>query len=852
MTEIKKNKEDARSAFYKKDYALAFQTLWKIGIPDFLSYAQKVDTNSRKTNWLTHPDAGNYFWNKFLVEDKVFKEVFLSGSGDQFLHCYFSKCNVQSVELETKLAMEFPDVFVKAVRTNQVFLKRERLDLISSLAIDGKFQLHQKVWKKLPEIDLTNWKGIEGELMLVTNYSLIDILCHCVIWLEMSRFKSNSHLLVYHLGNVYSFFIELVLNSFPQKCREQIETDQFFIHFSKIVASIKNDQKVIEESSVSKLLGWVSHWIEFNEQIISPYSFDLNTVPVQEDEIVFLSSTPESYYNWIVNGVRYEINQLNYFLKGGDIVELLESKGMKIPKGKYSGDENLNRNLAYFKWGTKLFLTQLGIDFVRVGNDRVEIQNLLGPLLSYSFNRHSRYEQSLKMYSETSNDWFDVFFKLMQQSMTTNVMRDPYLLTTSNDYKKHNQQALPEMGIDKTEEILQLFSYAPNSKYVFNRFNIRFDVWQKPFTRMGDNYFCPMVFFANNSWFYSFTQTALFQITDRNETRRMENQLGEVMHQKGWKVKVIDDNDANQINGDVDVIVEDESALLFIQLKRTYFRLNPKDAYYEYVNTDSKAAQQLNDADIYLKRENLIYNVGREPEKWIVSTSFEGIGNDISGCRKVNFFELISALQDTGVKELNSLIVNINTDKNLRDLVSSRNSNDLPIEVRQMLNEILNPLDILAPRQYKKFVFSEDKRRTEEDNELFSLAENFAKAGKLNEALVHFRKYVSQKPNDGDGYAALAGILADMGLFENSIIAYEKAIELLPNDPRTLRDMAITLLDAGRFYDGLLLATEIFERYSLLGDLKMLFTETFKRCLVDRLLKPEEVIKLQNKWSSMS
>jgi hypothetical protein len=96
-----------------------------------------------------------------------------------------------------------------------------------------------------------------------------------------------------------------------------------------------------------------------------------------------------------------------------------------------------------------------------------------------------------------------------------------------------------------------------------------------------------------------------------------------------------------------------------IQLKRTYFRTTLKDAFYESVQSDRKAAQQLNDGIDFLNTDSSIFQLKGEPVKWIVSTSFENVLTEIDGCLKVNYFELIWMLRNQEFDSLRELIAKI-------------------------------------------------------------------------------------------------------------------------------------------------------------------------------------------------
>lgn len=862
MTELQKINAAAKAEFDKGNYPLAFQTLWETGVNNFIKFAEsKYVTKgketgkviSQKSNWLKHKIAGNYFWKNFVFQRDFLKQLLKSELALQLLHNYFFEFGVLVPEFEQKLAKEFPQVFIQAVRVNQVFLKHDRIENLTAIVFGNEFRLHQKVWQKIFEIEIQHWNGIQIELQSVLQLSIEEILSHCIIWLETNRFNDNSQRTIGHLASVYSFFIELVLTNKDCKEIRVKKSDEFYKPFFEVFGASFKDKKIIDNSSVAKLLIRISNWVNFKEYVVSPYSFDLNIEPAQQNELVLFNTMPESFYKWILNGVRYEVNQLNYILYGSSFSEHLEKEGLtKIP-GKTQNDIDRNRSLSGFKWATLLMLFDIGFKSFKIGNLKIECEKLLRPLITYSFNRLNRYETSLKAHSKSSNNWSEAFMKLTSESIAMDIRKDPYFLMTTGEYKQLNEEALSELPEDSTNEVIQLFSFDTGKKYEFNRFKYQYDVWHKPFMKIGDFLFCPMMFFASNVWFYSFTQAALSQQTQRRETQEMENHLGELLKQKGWKVKVTNDEESKSMGiGDVDIFVEDENTLLFIQLKRTYFRLDLKDAYYESCNTDAKAAKQLYEAEKYLSQSNQIYELKYKPNKWIVSTSFENIGENINDCHKVNYFELLNALKNPETKAVRDLISELQTDKNLKMFISSISQSDLPNEVRQLVAEMIKPLAVFESKRYRQTIFSDDEKRTAEYNSIFDRAIQLDNEGKKNEALIEFQKCVLLNPNDADAFGAIANVLADMRVYENSFIAFEQALKLLPDDPYITRNFCLALLESGRWYEGLLKTICLCEKYPMLGDIKILFEKNFELCLKQGLLNPHQLLELKTKWDNMN
>lgn len=843
-------KTDAKIAFDNGDHTLAFQTLLELNnAEEFISYVEKQDKQTKKTNWLAVSD---YFWTDFILQKKHFSELLSSEYSIQLLHNYFKFYKKLVPEFEQKLAIEFPNLFIKAIRVNQVFLEPDRIEFLKSLSIGNDFNIHQKIWYKVFEIEKQHWAEIQKELKNVLSLSIEDILSYCIIWLETNRFQDSDKIKMNHLASVYSLFIELIISDKSRKHIQIKNSDEFFGHFLKVFTQTLQNEKLIVENIVSKLLSKISNWINFQETIVTPYSFDLNIEPKQENELISFNSNPESYYKWILNGVRYEVNQLNYLLQGSSIVEYLEETDQMLIPGKTEYDIQLNRNLAATKYASLAMLRDLSCEDFNFYGTKINAQKVLEPLLTYSFNRLNRYEHPLQSFFETSRCWSDAFMKLTMEGIRTDIIREPYFLMTESEYHKLNKRGLSELPEVATKEVLQLFSWLPSNKYKFNRFNNKYEVWRTPFIKVDDFLFCPMMFFASNIWFYSFAQTALFQPTDKKDTENMEKHLAGIFNEKGWKIKVISQAESEEMSGDIDIFVEDENDLLFVQLKRTYFRLTLKESYYEAINGDSKAAKQLNNAEKFLEKPNTIYQMKLKPRKWIVSNSFENIGYEIEGCRKINYFDLLNALKNPEIKTLNQLIQYLEKDKILKAFTATVFQENLPFEVKEIIAETIKPLAVFESKKYKQVIFSDDEKRTEEYNKLFNKAIDLDKKGNKNEALALLKSCIDLNSNDGEAHGAIANILADMRIYETSFIAFSQALKLLPNDPYITRNFCIALIEAGYLYDGLLKAIDLYKVFPMLGDIRILFEKNFEQALKHKILDEKQILELKEKWDSLN
>ena len=133
MTELQ-IKKNASEAFNLGDYPKAFNTLWELGIEEFLKYSQREDRRNKKNNWLVESRrstaSSSYFWNTFILQQDVFSACFSSQIALELLHNYYSKTAIFNTEFESKLAKEFPVVYIEAIRKNEVFFREDRINFL--------------------------------------------------------------------------------------------------------------------------------------------------------------------------------------------------------------------------------------------------------------------------------------------------------------------------------------------------------------------------------------------------------------------------------------------------------------------------------------------------------------------------------------------------------------------------------------------------------------------------------------------------------------------------------------------------------------------------------------------------
>lgn len=146
----------------------------------------------------------------------------------------------------------------------------------------------------------------------------------------------------------------------------------------------------------------------------------------------------------------------------------------------------------------------------------------------------------------------------------------------------------------------------------------------------------------------------------RDETRRIEERLGRLFASRGfrtavnWHPPIVGPDNP----GEVDLICARDNAVLVLELKSTYLRRSPRDAWLHATTTLRKAGKQLRRKVVAIEQAlsesvelaNALGLEGRvEPPTihgWIVDTSIECDHQRFEGFLKVSLEEVLIALRD--------------------------------------------------------------------------------------------------------------------------------------------------------------------------------------------------------------
>lgn len=839
----KELKSQANELFKSGKVEQAFNTLLNLPSGDFIEY-----NFIKRPIWKRSKNIQKYFWTQFIVRDNVWKYIFSSNDCKEVFYAYFINLFHHDFELEQKIAKNYPKEFIKAIRVNKRFLDKTHLERLLKLNFPAIYTPHLEAWKYFQETESALWNEIEKEYEKVKNFSFEELLSYCVIWMEEQRFHNLSMLKFEELVADYNFFISLLLSKNENIIKDKVE---FATVFNNIVGQIHHENKL---NRLGKLLEAISKWNKFYRYGILFYCFDQTTDIIEEHETLYFYQSPQDLYSWKLGDLRYSAIKQYYLNKSLFFAESTKEYPEIDTPIKKINEQNIKLMQNY------LLLKDIGIGEIKLENHFIDSLNLLVPIFNLS---NSKYENALNNYKSSNvyDSFITAYFDFLNQTIKMeDGVRMPYHFVLKNSLRelliKVNTASYEEIAEKLSDKVISLFTMDKEKRKTFNRFNVDYNVMEKPFVEIGDFLFSPWMFFSNNDWFYSFSKSVMKDSNSKKidriniDTNKHENNIAEKFSKLNFDVdteifKNINDGES----GDVDIYVEDENTIILIQVKLSFWREKIEDYHNEKLNAETKAIKQLNLAEEYIKSDEKLHK-GKKIIKWMVSSSFENLGELEANIWKVNSLELMLILEEFPPETLEKLIMFVKNKglyKELYDLLHNEEITILDVLVNK---EIFQLPENFESKTYKQLLVSKNKDIIEGDI-LFNKGLELKKDDLKGMVEKTFLKAINKFPYDGDYYGELANTYVDQKKFTEAFVMFEKALELLPNDPFIKRNYSLGLFESGRYYEGMRILLELNNDYPMLGNLRFLFKAFLEYFTKTIQLTPNEYLKLTEAWDKI-
>nr|WP_320120391.1 hypothetical protein [uncultured Marinifilum sp.] len=811
-------KKEARELYSKKEYIPALSHVLTLNEDDAVNFLTDKDLQKE---WFQ-----NYnFCNKIADDESLMRKLLCTHRADEILYKNFTKCwsadskkNPKPFQLAVlKLS---PELFVDRVRVTQSFLKNDWYANSEELSILSNCSTHRDVWKHISDNEKKLWNNVEESLMkfLGSEMQLHEVLIEITIAIEIAFYNDRNNVNSHYLGRLYSMLIQMIFSKLPKGV--EIHTPNPEGIKDAFLKRINSSQSVLCE--LSELMTATRNWLSFIETRVDPYCFDPKLTPKDNGGLISFDRSSSDYYKWELDGKRYDINKVDYLSDARDIFSnQLKNGDFLFP------DESTQADIDY-EWRCQTqthalykFMNDLNLSKFPAANN-LNSERIFQPLISASNMMRSVIE-NLFYGNEDILNWFEAYRKMYKQAPDyVGIDNLPFSFIKPREfYDIFDAQSKIEKDVNtKITSLCKPISYKPEKGKEIDRFNLKYDVFKKPFLKLGEFIFCPIHFLANNDWFYSISQNAL-ELLDQpfnNKVRKetaigMEKILKEHFRKLHFEVNIFDGHEFGEGEGDVDLEVSDGKDTILIQLKRTKMRLNLKDAYSEYINTDRKASRQINRVESYFN------NRSGKKHKWIVTNSYENVYTEIDSCLKVNYFDLITILKSyTYLKgfSIQDLVNRITSDSQIKDILdykailepqkldwftfkglidSGKFKQHFPHQNElEIYRSVDIPLSIVDPINYRvtNFALSTDAIKVLQK---YNKALDADRNGDHVLAVKLLRECYHDTPDDLDVLGALANVLANMAEYEKAYEYFEKALKISTNDLFILRNYFLVLIE---------------------------------------------------------
>ena len=843
-----------------------------------LSSSEKEITNHigqyLKSHYLVNRDFElllRWYYPKYYVE--ALKETLAFINEDRFdflaevmkfkipeLICeYFLRCGSEPIKkFERIVALKFPEVFVEKVRTHKAFLQPKRFDFYIKDEDLNIPKEHLETWKYLKDTEATLWSkveesfetfDVENKKMPTETARFCSAMVEIIVWMEEKRWNveslsflefrtSNSYRtssrnklsqksttnndcsvlqrpmsfasqfeskeMLNELLECYSLFVEKYIRDNRISVLALNEEETIDLFNKQLVSTVENDVSSVSQELFEAIFSWIS----FYNGILSTYCYNMNVKPIlRTNGDLYLTESAKDYYRWKLDGCRYDINRKAYF-------EL--------------GKERKENALV-------LLLDDLCLDRIIWKEKEVDTTKAFQPMAELSIQKYDAYEKRVrlmklvfKLFGKTET-WKDLY-KEIEKAKKNKEFCPFFIITKETLFQLVNENDIQRDMLKQYEKLFdECFRFKFNNEE-FNRFKPRsYNAINKPFLEICPNiYIFPLMFFANNDWFYASAEKILemYDLVDEKDrkesTNRMEELLANLFKKYGFRAICNHDGDKKR-KGDVDIIVEGKDTALLIQLKRTKCRPNLSDQYLETENTDNKAARQLNEYEYKGDKKKVV--------RWYVTNSYENCLKEYddpkhqTSCIKVNYFDLVFVLGLPGMiqqlldnssriypplgkealdemrqlkKELESLdgIIKYITEDRMIKGHSNWKDAFLSRATGFSINGTLFPTITEPCKAYEILLKTENTDTYERLNNIIGNTKlNIVDRLRIAEELSH------SIPDDYRVWDILADIYTEKEEFDKAIECCKKALGLLPNDPYLLRNYIITLFRGKKTHD---------------------------------------------------
>lgn len=575
-----------------------------------------------------------FFYDSFLTKQSA---VWMSEAKAIELWKDYLKNN-NSIEFEFYVAYNNPELFIEGYKETLLFLDNSRLKTLKNNELPPVVKEEVLIWEKLSDLLNTTWNKVLYKIKGLNKSKHEFIVASCAAF---EAFVYNNHedpIKFQYGGYALSILIAYAQSEKQEETKELTDENIYQVYLEEVL-----------KEEFKSIFALVNEYV-MNKDIVYRYAYEPRLkIKINDIDKIVVIEDKAFNIKWDYDADRYSLNE-NMYCKFGiqSYSECLE-KGQIIFHNNNKSEENIIGNVLCN--GIKLAVNDLGLK-------EKEMKNKIPLLTAITFLQGlatRKYHTIIKPLRDTASKSKSTYVEgtLSLQN------KELILISDIKNLHRMTNTSGNKCSIEDIEKIISNFSFNWKVKK-FNPFRLTINLWQKPFIKLGKNIIAPMSILTGFTGLYGLTE-ALFRNFKPNDGTSIENILYEYYKDMPWNTRI--ELASVQEKGDVDVIMEDDLHIVYLQLKRTSQKTNTFELA-KQKKQDEKAISQLQLAATAYKGKKQIH-------LWYVSTALEGLGIKTKNVFKVGYQDLLHIsrlnLYRNKLKSLGDFIEIVETDQFYKD-----------------------------------------------------------------------------------------------------------------------------------------------------------------------------------------
>lgn len=619
-------KNEAHNLYKSNQLFEAYKCAWNLPFTEFLPWFtdfQGKRKPTKKTTFFNNP----FFYNSFLITQSL---DWLRCTDAILLWEYYLDSQIDvSLEFEWYVAHNNPSLFIEGYKNKLAFLNGNRLKQLQELHLPLSIVKEVKIWYKFNSLLTIKWNNV---LELFENVKLAPpekCMAICAAF-EAFIYKNPDDKLRWHYAvETLSLLIAFIQNKYNLS---KLQVNEIALAKAYCEGAIELKGKALFQE--------VYDYILLREKTQRyTYEPDLK-VFIDNNEVLQFQESDAFNLQWKYDEHRYTVNERYYYTFGEQSFNKLKSNN----EINYINDnKDLGNQLGNARQlGIKQTIYDLGIRDEDLKNKKLpNLDFMISFLHGIAWRKLETSEKPLHDIARfKKNTYAEGIAELIHKSQNSEA-----ILISDKDLLYNAAKA---SGLScSSQELSQLirgFSFKWKVE-IFDPFKMSLSLWKKPFIQMGKNIISPIGILTGFTGLYTISESILKNFKPGDGTR-IEKILKNYYKDSKWKTFVINEV---QEYGDVDLVMEDDKNIVFMQLKRTTQKTNMLELHNQR-KQDRKARKQLS-----------VAKAGNTSKKnihlWYVTTAFEKVGTWEKDIFRVSYQDLIRVkrLLDSDGLRFNSL-----------------------------------------------------------------------------------------------------------------------------------------------------------------------------------------------------